>query len=474
MTPRLAPDTLHHVTAGVGTPAYARAELSIGIVHLGLGAFARAHLAAATEAALAAGGARHWGLCGASLRHADTHDALAPQRGLYTLVERDADPQGRPRQRLQVIGCLRELLVAPRDTSVLLERIATPSTRIVSLTVTEKGYVTGPGGALDVLLQGLSLRRERHEPGLTLLSLDNLASNGDTLHRRLVETARARGDDVLADWLSRRCTFPNSMVDRIVPRTTDADREAVTAALGLRDDWPVLAEPYFDWAVEDRFACGRPDWAMPGVRLVDDAAPWERLKLRMVNGAHSAIAYLGVQAGWATVHEAMSQPALRAYVERLLGDEIAPTLPPLPGLDTAAYTAALLGRFANPALAHRTLQIAMDGTQKLPLRWLPVLRERLAAGASSPGLALALAGWIQHQRGTDEAGRRHVIDDPLSAALDAHAAAAPPDAAAAARHWLSFQPVFGDLGRHPVLAADVAAALARLRALGVAAALAPG
>ncbi len=473
MTPRLAPDTLHRLAGGVATPRYAREQLTTGIVHLGIGAFARAHLAAATEAALAAGGERHWGLCGASLRHADTRDALAPQQGLYTLVERDADAHGHPRQRLQVIGCLRELLAAPGDAPVLLERIATPSTRIVSLTVTEKGYVTGPGGALDVLLQGLSLRRERSEPGLTLLSLDNLASNGDTLHDRLVEAARVRGDDLLADWLSRRCTFPNSMVDRIVPRTTDADRQAVATALGQRDAWPVLAEPYFDWAVEDRFALGRPDWAAHGVRLVDDAAPWERLKLRMVNGAHSAIAYLGVQAGWTTVHEAMSQPAMRAYVERLLRDEIAPTLPPLSGLDPAAYTAALLGRFANPALAHRTLQIAMDGSQKLPLRWLPVLRERLAAGAASPGLALALAAWMQHQRGTDEAGRRHVIDDPMAAELSAHAVAAPPDAAAAARHWLSFRPVFGDLGGHALLATDVAAALARLRALGAAAALAP-
>ncbi|HEX2012746.1 MAG TPA: mannitol dehydrogenase family protein [Roseateles sp.] len=474
---RLNPASLAVLPAGVDRPAYERAELQTGIVHLGIGAFMRAHLAPATEAAIAAGNDRSWGIAGVSLRSAETHAALAPQEGLYTLALRDAAGQ-----RLQVLGCVTALLVAPEDPRAVLERIAAPATRIVSLTVTEKGYCHDPAsGALRLdhpdivhdlahpeaprsapgyLLHGLALRRARGLGGVALLSLDNLPANGRLLRRALLSLADAQ-DPTLAAWIGAACSFPCSMVDRIVPRTTDADRDDVSAALGRRDAWPVVAEPFFDWAVEDDFVAGRPDWTRYGARCVAAAEPWEQLKLRMVNGTHSAIAYLGVLAGWPTVDAALAQAPLRRHLEKLMRAEIAPTLPALPGLDPTAYQAQLLQRFANPALAHRTLQIAMDGSQKIPQRWLNTLRDRLAAGASIERLALGLAAWLLYLGGVDEQGQRYRIDDPLAAELTRM----PPV------ELLAYAPVFGDLAGRPALVDPVLAALETLRAHGVLATL---
>jgi fructuronate reductase len=314
------------------------------------------------------------------------------------------------------------------------------------------------------------------------MSLDNLPSNGHTLHCLVLAFARALevwAPTGLADWIATTCSFPNSMVDRIVPRTTDADRERVASQLGCLDAWPVLAEPFFDWAVEDHFVAGRPAWLPAHARFVSAAAPWERLKLRMVNGAHSAIAYLGATAGWATVDVAITQPALHAYIDALLRDEVAPTLPALPGLDQAAYRASLLARFANPALAHQTRQIAMDGSQKLPQRLLGTVRERLAAGLPVTHLALAVAAWLRWLRGVDEAGWAYVIDDPLAPqlaelVLRADAVAQPDNGSLKrARVLCGYEPVFGDLGLDADFVGPVASALDRLERLGVQACLVP-
>ena len=434
---RLSPATLDRLPAEVARPTFDRQALQPGIVHLGIGGFMRAHLVPATEAAIAAGDLR-WGIVGVSLRQPGTRDALAPQGGLYTLALRDADATGRPRQRLQVMGAVRQLLVAPEDPAAVLAAIAAPATRIVSLTVTEQGYCADPASgrlrpdhadiahdlarplaprsAIGVIVGGLAQRRAAGGGPLTLLSLDNLPANGRVLRGAVLALAEAL-DPALAGWIDAGCRFPCTMVDRIVPRSTDADRAGIAAALGLHDAWPVLAEPYFDWAVEDDFAAGRPDWTPAGARFVADAAPWERLKLRMVNGTHSCIAYLGVVAGWATVDQAVAEPLLCRHLQALMRDEIAPTLPPLPGLDPAAYGGQLLARFANPALAHRTRQIAMDGTLKLPQRLLDPLRERLRDGATIGRLALAVAAWLHHLRGVDEAGQAYPIDDPQADAL---------------------------------------------------------
>jgi fructuronate reductase len=289
-------------------------------------------------------------------------------------------------------------------------------------------------------------------------------------------------DRALAAWIASSCAFPCSMVDRIVPRTTDDDRRQVADALGVHDAWPVLAEPYLEWVVEDRFAAGRPDWPAGGARFVAEAAPFETLKLRTVNGAHSALAYLSVMAGWATVDQAMAQPALRAYLAALMRDEIVPTLPALPGLDLAQYQARLLQRYENPALKHQTRQIAMDGSQKLPQRLLDTVRARLAADLPIPGLALAVAGWLHFLRGVDQAGRRYEIQDPLADvltrqyALAEHAAQEAGEGPAAMLAWTgsltSLAPVFGDLGQDPRFVRAVAQAAQSLRSQGVAGALA--
>ncbi len=429
----------------------------VGIVHLGLGAFARAHLLPATAAAMAASGEHHWGVLGVSLRHAEVRDALAPHGFEYTLALRDADASGQPREQRETIRCLLGMLVAPEDPRAVLEAIAAPATRIVSLTVTEKGYHPDPAdlarpeaprSTLGFIVHGLALRHARGLAPVTLLSCDNLASNGRAL-RGLVLALAQQLDAALAEWIARECTFPNSMVDRIVPKNDDL---AV-----------VTAEPFFDWAVEDRFAAGRPDWDVHGARFVADAEPYELLKLRMVNGSHSAIAYLGVMAGWATVDRAIGEPALRRFVEALMREEIEPTLAGRVDADRAAYRARLIERFANPALAHRTRQIAMDGSQKIPQRWLATVRDRLARGASIERLALAVAAWLHFLRGVDEAGQRYTIDDPLAADL----AALGNDAQA----LCGFAPVFGDLGREPRFVAPVARQLASLRTRGVQATL---
>ncbi|MEH3086331.1 MAG: mannitol dehydrogenase family protein [Xylophilus ampelinus] len=509
---RLRPDTLDRLPGDVARPRYPRAGLRAGIVHLGLGAFHRGHLAAVNEAALAAGD-RRWGIVGVSLRSPDARDALGPQDGLYALALRDIDPaDGLPRETLQVIGGLVGLLVAPEDPGAVLDRIAHPDTRIVSLTVTEKGYhhdpatralrtddpdvvhdlarPDAPRGTLGFLAHGLARRRARGLGPVTLLSCDNLPSNGDTL-RGLLRSFAERVDPALAAWIDAGCRFPNSMVDRIVPRATDADRDRIAARLGLRDAAPVVGEPFLAWVVEDRFAAGRPDWdAVPGVRFVEDAAPWERLKLRLVNAPHSALAYLGAAMGAATIAEAVAVPALRRYAEALLREELAPTLGPLPGFAPDAFCAGVLARFANPALGHTTRQVAMDGSQKIPQRWLAALRERLEAGAPFDRLALALAGWAHYLRGGDAgATAAGPVQDPLAEALlrrltdGAPGGGAPPagtaagEAAPADRSagriaaLLDFAPVFGDLGGRPDLAAAVARWHRALAADGVRATL---
>jgi fructuronate reductase len=487
---RLNNTTVATLPAAVGRPAYDRRALKNGIVHLGIGAFMRAHMAAATEAAMAAGDLR-WGIVGVSLRQADTRDALAPQDGLYTLAIRDGDDQGQPRQRLQVIGAVRALLVAPENPQAVLDAIAATDTRIVSLTVTEKGYchdpATGalrldhpdiahdlahpqaPRSAIGMLVYGLQLRHARGLGPLTLMSLDNLPANGRVLRADVLRFAEEI-DSTLRLWIEGQCRFPCSMVDRIVPKTTDGDRTTVSQALGCTDAWPVLGEPFFDWAIEDEFAADRPDWTLGGARFVPDAEPFERLKLRMVNGTHSSIAYLGAMAGWQTVDVAIGQPALREHIEALMRDEIEPTLEHLPGLDLAVYRHNLLARYANPALAHRTQQIAMDGSQKLPQRLLGTVRDRLAKQLPIPRMALGLAAWMHYLRGVDELGQTYCIDDPHAAALTAlyqqtlgHGVS--PQTVQA---MLAYAPVFGDLAGNAALTSALVPVLQSLQTQGVA------
>ena len=397
---RLSPTGLSALPPAVARFDYDRSAPALGMVHLGIGAFHRAHQAWYTHAALN-GGARAWAITGVSLRSSEVATQMNPQAGLYTVTERAAAGT-----TTRVIGAVRSVLVAPNSPVQLAEALAAPATRIVSLTVTEKGYGRAADGSLDPALAGpasiypLLARalRQRHDAGhggLTLLSCDNLSDNGAQL-ARLLGQYLDRHDPALVGWFGSECTCPSSMVDRIVPATTDEDRATLADALGMTDEAAVFTEPFSQWVIEDRFAGERPRWDRVGAQLASDIAPYETAKLRMLNGAHSALAYLGLERGHSFVHEAIADPAIRPLVERLMRQEAAGSFVPAAGQDPPAYAAALLARFANPALNHRLAQIAMDGSQKIPQRWLATLASRGATAC--PAIIAALAGWLRHLR----------------------------------------------------------------------------
>ena len=467
--------------ARIRRPTYPSAAATVGVVHLGVGNFFRAHQAAYLDEALE-GGATGWGICGVSLRNPDTRDALAPQGGYYTLVERDADGDD-----ARVIGSLRELLVAREDPWRVVERIAAPGTRWVTLTITEKGYghVAGseqpaldlthrdiahdlsqpraPRSAVGLLHAGMRLRRQRRLAPLTLLSCDNLAANGDLLRALVLQFDAATGAGESA-WIEEHARFPNTMVDRIVPRTGPEQRRFVAGLLGVDDAWPVLTERFRQWVIEDDFAGPRPALEDSGVQIVADVRPFEAMKLRLLNAAHSALAWLAMPAGFATVDAAVAQPALRGFVQDLWRHEVVPGLDPrLLGL-APGYCESLLARFANPALAHQTAQIAMDGSQKLPLRVLPSVRANLLQGRSTYRLALVIAAWITYLQGRAEDGGEFQPDDPLAGRLQPLARAR--DSRDAAAGVLAERTIFGDLADSAELLEQVATGLAQIRAGG--------
>jgi fructuronate reductase len=471
---RLSLSALERLPAEVARPIYDMNAVRIGIVHLGIGAFHRAHQAVYVDDRLAAG-ETDWGICGVSLRSPETADALVPQDGLYTVAIRSGSGE-----RLRVIGAVRRLLVAPSNPAALLDAMADPTVRIVSLTVTEKGYCHDPAaGDLQpdhpdvvadlaaperprsvpgVLVEALRRRRTSSVAPFTVLCCDNLPENGHTVGRVLVQFAGLRDPD-LGRWVENEVAFPSTMVDRIVPATSDADRTAVAARLRVSDAWPVMTELFTQWVIEDRFGNGRPRFEDAGAELVADVAPYELMKLRLLNGSHSTLAYLGYLAGYETVSDVMTDPAFVRLVQGLMDEEVTPTLSLPPGADLAGYKRSLLERFTNPALKHRTWQIAMDGSQKLPQRLLGTIRDRLAAGAPIPRLALGVAAWMRYVTGIDEQGRPIDVRDPLAKRLRGLAdEAGPADRLAPA--LFSVREVFGDdLPRDPRFTKPVTDAL---------------
>ncbi|MCP8940016.1 mannitol dehydrogenase family protein [Alsobacter sp. SYSU M60028] len=456
---RLSPATLIDALAGTARPTYDRERLKPGIVHLGLGAFFRAHGAIYTEDVLPEA-TPDWGIIGVSLKRPEQRDRLEPQGGLYTAVEKDQNGE-----RARIIGSVLGVLVAPEDPGAVLEAMSAPETRIVSLTVTEKGYChdpatgrlddthpdivhdlenpTEPRSAIGFIVEALERRREAGDSPFTVLCCDNLPHNGELVRGLVLSFAQSR-DCGLAAWIERHGAFPSTMVDRIVPAVTPADIADVARLTGLADEAPVVHEPFKQWVIEDNFVDGqRPDWENAGAQLVEDVAPFELMKLRMLNGSHSSLAYLGYLAGCETIFDAVSEPALRAYVVRLWRDEIAPVLPPPPGADLRAYADALLVRFSNPAIRHRTWQIAMDGSQKLPQRLLGTIAERLARGLPIPCLALAVAAWIRYVGGVDERGQPIDVRDPMATDFRDALNRAGNDPLARVRAILGIKAVFG-------------------------------
>lgn len=378
-----------------------------GIVHLGLGAFFRAHAAIyIDETPEAAAG--DWGITGVSLRHPDQRDKLQPQNWAYNAVELAET------QTARQISALTDVLVAKENPDAVLARLVEPDTRLVTLTVTEKGYchepstgklnedhpdihhdlTKGPVSAPGYLVHGLAARKAAGLPPFTIVSLDNLPANGRVLQEVTTQLAALK-DPVLADWITQNCAFPSSMVDRIVPATTDADIALIEKLTGYHDAAPVMHEPFRQWVLEDNFCGPRPDLAAVGVEIVKDVAPYEHMKLRLLNGAHSSLAYIGLQAGFETVAQASADPDMRNFTAGLW-DEAIEVLTPPSGADPHAYTRALQARFENPGIRHLLRQIAMDGSQKLPQRLIATLMERRRRELPSPHLLRALAAWIVH------------------------------------------------------------------------------
>ena len=408
------------------------APVPVGIVHLGLGAFFRAHGAIYIEEAVGIAGG-DWGILGVSLQSASTRDKLAPQGGTYLAVE--LGPEGASARHVQIV---QDVLVAPEDSDRVVEAMANPDIRIVSLTVTEKGYchepATGrlqpthpdilhdlaaplPVSAPGFLVRALQRRRDRGLVPFTVLTCDNLPNNGRVVRGVVLDLAR-RIDPSLAEWIEQECRFPSTMVDRIVPATKPEDIAHAQTLSGKHDAAPVMHEPFRQWVIEDDFVGNaRPEFARAGVQLVRDVTDYEHMKLRMLNGTHSSLAYLGYLAGHETISDCMADPVFDRYVKRLWAQEIIPALTAPPGTDLPAYAAQLHARYANPAIRHRTWQIAMDGSQKLPQRILGTLDANLSGGRNSPGLMLAVAAWMIYVRGADLSGKKIEVKDPLAATL---------------------------------------------------------
>lgn len=468
---RLSGATLPHAAAR--RPNYDRTATSPGIVHLGLGAFARAHLAVYVDDLLATGaGIGH--IVGVSLRNDDVPGALEPQDGLYTLATiSGADMAHR------VIGSVGHAIHAPSHPAEVRRLLMGPTTSIVTVTVTEKGYCIDPAtrrldlGHPDIVhdlgntsvprslpghLRLAALDRRANDSGpLTVLSLDNIPSNGRTLRSAILEMA-STDDPSLAEWIDANVAFPCSMVDRMVPSTDEPFIRSVATSVGLVDAWPVRAESFSQWVVERHWTTPMPPWETVGVDVVDDVGPWETLKLRVLNGLHTTAAHFGLRYGLATVDAVTTDPDGRDLLERVAA-EIADVVEAPEGADVDAYVAATLVRFENTGLGHRCSQIAVDTSRKLPQRLLDTWRDRRARGLGANALADALALWAWSTLGRDHRGERRPVDDPLADRFDEIAATHPGDPASIAVELVAIESVFGDLARDPELTSAIAVRL---------------
>lgn len=454
---RLSNASLKQLGADIAIPDYDRKAITPGIVHLGIGAFHRTHQAVYLDDLLAKNS--DWGIIGASLRRPDTKQALDPQDGLYTLAVKDQTGT-----HCRVIGSILEIIDATAEGDRLIEIMADPKIRIVSLTVTEKGYCrdtsTGeldethpdiihdianpntPKSAPGFVVAALARRHKAGIAPFTVMCCDNLPHNGKVTAQIVTRLATLQNDE-LGAFVADKVAFPSTMVDRIAPATSEEDTAAITKQLGVEDAWPVSTEPFSQWVIEDNFPQGRPMFETVGVQMVADAQPYERMKLRMLNGSHSTLAYLGYLGGFKTIAEAIAHPDLRTLILDMMTREIVPTLD-MPDTDLLGYRDSLLQRFANPALQHLTWQIAMDGTQKLPMRLLDTIRDRIAMGEPSIRLSLGVAAWIRYASGVDEQGVEIDVRDPLADRLRilGDQAGTNPDALATA--FLGLKEVFGD------------------------------
>ena len=478
--------TLGELADRLEVPSYDRSALTVGIVHVGVGGFHRAHEAMYLDRLMGRGTALDWAICGVGVLPVDARmrDALVPQDGLYTLVQKAPDGTWEPR----VVGSIVEYLLAPDDPEAVVERMSDPAVRIVSLTVTEGGYNLDPltgefqKNAPDVLAdlrsgatmtttfglvtEALVRRRTRGVPPFTIMSCDNIAGNGAAARQSFAAFAGLRAPE-LGEWVQSQVSFPNSMVDRITPVTTDEDRASVAERYGVQDRWPVVCEPFTQWVLEDAFGTGRPLWEDAGVQVVDDVEPYELMKLRLLNASHQALCYLGHLAGYRLVHDVAQDPLFADFLLSYMEQEGSPTLPPVPGIDLATYRTQLVERFSNDQVRDTVARLCAESSDRIPKWLLPVVRRNLQAGRSVRLAATVVASWARYAEGVDEQGEPITVVDRLREPL----------MAAAARHGedpLSFlrdRSLFGDLVDEPRFVEPYRWAIDSLHAVGARATL---
>lgn len=441
-------------------PVYDRGALRPSVVHIGVGSFHRSHQAVYFDDIAQRGISLDWGLVGVGLNRPEMCDALSPQHGLYTVVSR-----GSTGDDARVIGIIRRYLYAPEDDRAVVRSLADARTRLVTLTITANGYSANQGEApaIRYLVDALAVRRARGRAPFTVLSCDNLPDNG-AFTRAAVLACAERRDPGLAEWLARDGAFPSSMVDRITPQTTSADRDYVERRFGVRDRWPVITEPFSQWVIEDEFSAGRPPLDRVGAQYVTDVRPYALVKTRLLNASHCAIGALGSIAGHRSTDAALADPVFAEYLRRMMADEISPLLPEVPGLDLKAYQESLLERLRSVSIADRLERLRRNGSAKLTVHVLSSILERRQAGCGHPLLTLAVAGWCRSLRGVDERGATLKLDDPMGERLRSLAAGDP-------RALLAERTVFGDLSDDWAFADEVAAAIAAIGSGGVRATL---
>ena len=468
-------------TAQIPVPTYDRSRVTTGIVHFGVGAFHRSHEAMYLDQLMNQGAALDWGICGVGVLPSDRRmqQVMTDQDCLYTLVLKHADGTWEPR----VIGSIVQYLFAPDNPEAVIEKLADPATRIVSLTVTEGGYnvdlVTGefdanntavaadlqpgavPSTVFGLITEGLARRRDRELPAFTIMSCDNIQGNGHLARRVFTAFARLR-DPELGDWVSNRVTFPNSMVDRITPATTDDDKATIATRYGTDDRWPVLSEPFVQWVLQDDFAAGRPPLEAVGVQLVPDVEPYELMKLRLLNATHQAMSYLGYLAGYRLVHEVAQDPTFARFLLDYMTLEATPTLSPVPGIDLVTYRTTLLERFSNPGVRDTVARNCAFTSDRIPTFLLPVVRDQLAGGGDITRSAAVVASWARYAEGVDEQGNPIDVVDKLKDQLTAAAQHQrnEPDA------FIQIRSVFGDLADNERFTGAYLAALQSLHEVG--------
>jgi len=457
------------------TPQYDRENTEIGIVHLGPGAFHRAHQAVYTENAMNLAGG-NWGICGVSLRSATARDVLAKQDNLYTLAILDKEIN------YQIIGAIKEILVASEQSQQVMDRLASPHTKLVTLTITEKGYCLGSDGRLDLehhdiahdlsnrsqpisaigyIVQALGQRKINGITAFNVLSCDNVSGNGDKLRRAVIDYATQLDAD-LASWIEVNVAFPNAMVDSITPKTEDYTVDSVSNAIGARDEWPIQREQFTQWVIEDNWNGERPAWDKVGVVFTSDVDGFEKAKLRLLNCLHSTLAYAGSLAGFETVFDVTSDEAFFEFICQLANQEVIGSFVPPKELDVESYSKEIIERFLNPEIRHLLAQIAWDGSQKLQMRVLPIIEDNLSLGRSTKLLSLSLACWFEFICRALKEGRE--IVDPLASDFANMPALLSDDSCDVVESFLTIESIFGkELAKNTELKAQLVNSLSALR-----------